>query len=154
MLKDQLKYEEGLALKTYLCPAGKRTIGYGHNLDAKPYLEGNKIPDEITEEVADVLLEHDIDEVYELLAKSWTGFLLLEGARRDALVNMAFQIGIGRLSGFRQLHDALLRCDWHRATAEALDSTWATQTPARAKRVANQFLTGEYYVPGPAHRFI
>ena len=153
MLKEQIKYEEGLALKVYLCPAGKRTIGYGHNLDAKPYLEGNRIPEEITAEVAEVLLEHDIDECYELLTKSWTGFLLLEGARRDALVNMAFQMGIGKLSGFQRMHDALLRCDWNRAYKEAMDSTWAVQSNARAKRVANQFMTGEYYVPGPVHRY-
>ena len=148
-LIDQLKYEEGLRLKTYLCPAGKRTIGYGHNLDAKPYLEGNKIPDQITEEEAEVILTHDVDEVFELLSKGWTGFLLLQGARRDAVVNMCFQLGIGKLSEFRRMHQALIKCDWQTAYREALDSTWAVQTPARAQRVAYQFITGEHYdVPG------
>ena len=60
-LLAQVKIEEGLRLKTYLCPAGRRTIGYGRNLDAMPYFEGNKIPDEITEDQAEAILHRDLN---------------------------------------------------------------------------------------------
>jgi GH24 family phage-related lysozyme (muramidase) len=32
-----LKSREGYIYKEYLCPAGKRTVGYGHNIDAHGY---------------------------------------------------------------------------------------------------------------------
>lgn len=149
-IKDQIKFEEGLKLSVYLCPAGKRTIGYGHNLDASPTLEGNKIPDEITEEIADVLLDNDIRETIRLLSSSWKGFELLSGARRDALINMCFQLGIGKLSGFQRMHAALMKCDWSTTYNEAMASTWAKQCHLRANRVATQFLTGKHYEVGNA----
>jgi lysozyme len=145
ILTEQLKFEEGLRLTAYLCPTGHKTIGYGHNLDAKPYIEGNKIPDTVTQDVAEVLLVHDIDDTIELLTKTWHGFLLLQGARRDACINMAFQLGVARFMDFKKMREALLRCEWAKAQAEALNSTWAKQTPGRAQRVAKQLLTGEYY---------
>lgn len=149
-LSEQLKFEEGLRLEAYYCPAGKKTIGYGHNLDVRPYLEGDKIPDHITQEVAEVLLERDIDQTEEQLAAAWHGYGLLTGARRDACVNMAFQLGTNGFMEFRKLRDALVRCEWVKAYQEAMASQWAKQTPERAERVASQFITGQYYAVTPA----
>lgn len=150
-LIEQLKFEEGLRLKVYRCPAGKRTIGYGHNLDANPYIEGNKIPDEITREVAEVLLHRDVDKTTEQLAAIWSGFGLLNGARRDACINMAFQIGVAGFMDFKKMRDALFKCEWAEAYKQAKASQWAKQTPDRAERVASQFLTGQHYaVPNSA----
>ena len=144
-LLKQLKYEEGLRLEAYLCPAEKLTIGYGHNLDAMPMFEGRKIPHVIDELFAELLLEWDVDRTVEKLKREWHGFDLLTGARRDAIINMAFQLGVGGLLKFKKMLDALNKCEWQRAANEALNSTWAEQTPGRAKRVAGQIRTGEYY---------
>ena len=46
------KLAEGLSLKPYRCPAGKLTIGYGHNLEANG----------ISEEIANQLLHEDLDK--------------------------------------------------------------------------------------------
>ena len=148
ILTEQLKFEEGLRLTAYLCPTGHKTIGYGHNLEARPFFEGNRIPDQITKEVAEVLLHHDIEDTSELLDKAWHGFLLLHGARSDAVINMAYQMGVDKFMGFKRMRDALIRCDWQTAYNEAMASAWARQTPGRAERVATQFRTGEHYVPG------
>ena len=43
------KLAEGLSLKPYRCPAGKLTIGYGHNLEA------NGISEEIANQQRAVL---------------------------------------------------------------------------------------------------
>jgi lysozyme len=145
ILIEQLKFEEGLSLKVYRCPAGKHTIGYGHNLDANPYLEGNKIPEVITREVAEVLLQRDVDRTIDQLAAAWSGFGLLTGARRDACINMAFQLGVARFMEFKKLRAALFKCEWAEAYKQAKASQWAKQTPGRAERVASQFLTGEHY---------
>lgn len=144
-LEKQLEFEEGRRLKVYLCTEGYRTIGVGRNLDANPYFEGNLIPDEITDDECDAILAHDIRRTTERLHAAWHGMGLLEGARRDAVIQMAFQMGVDGLLGFRRMLRAMLQCDWRRAREEALDSKWARQTPNRARRVARQILTGEYY---------
>ena len=144
-LIKQIKFEEGLRLHAYLCPAGKKTIGYGHNLEARPKLEGNAIPDTITEEIADVLLHHDIADTIDLLDRVWLGFVMVHGARQDACINMAFQLGIAKFMGFQKMRAHLIKSEWQGAYDEALDSYWSKQTPDRAKRVAGQFVSGEYY---------
>lgn len=144
-LIEQVKFEEGLRLNAYFCPAGFKTIGYGRNLEADPYFEGNVIPDTITQEEAEIILVHDLNKAANKVAAAWHGFELLQGARKDAVIQMAFQLGLNGFLGFRKLRQALLRCDWPEAYKQALDSKWARQTPRRADRVAKQFLTGMYY---------
>jgi lysozyme len=144
-LIEQLKFEEGLRLDAYHCTEGRRTIGYGHNLDAKPYYKGCRIASSITESLAEELLEYDVETTIEQLDAAWHGFQLLTRARQDACINMAFQLGVEGFMKFQKLRDALVHCDFVKAKDEALRSQWAKQTPARALRVANQLLTGEYY---------
>lgn len=142
----QVKFEEGLRLKAYHCTAGKLTIGYGHNIDARPFFEGNRIPLEITKDQAEAILFDDLCRTSEQLHAAWHGMGLLTPARRDACINMAFQMGIDGFLGFKKMREYLLKCDWVKAHDAALDSKWARQTPNRAKRVAKQLLTGDYYV--------
>jgi lysozyme len=144
-LLSQIKFEEGLRLEAYHCTAGKKTIGYGHNLDAKPLLEGNRIPDVITKEIAEVLLHNDVERTMDMLDAVWPGYIALRGARRDACINMAFQLGVARFMQFSKMREAIEKLDWRKAHFEALNSYWARQTPERAARVASQFITGEHY---------
>lgn len=53
-----------------------------------------------------------------------------------ALMNMCFNLGIGRLLGFRKMIMALTAKDYTTAAIEALDSKWAKQVGQRAKDVA------------------
>ena len=133
------KKNEGLRLNMYLCPAGYLTIGYGHNLEAKPI--SNRSAEMIFEddyadakrEAADVVNRHggewdDIDPV-----------------RQEALIDMSFQMGRGRLLGFKNMLAAIARRDWKTAKRECLDSKYARlDSPARARRVARMLLKGEY----------
>jgi lysozyme len=134
-----------LRLKAYHCTAGKLSIGFGHNLDANPTFENNVIPMEITKDEAEAILFHDLENTSTRLHAAWHGMSLLTPARRDACINMAFQMGIDGFLGFSDMRKHLLKCDWLKAHDAALDSKWARQTPNRAKRVATQLLTGEYY---------
>ena len=144
----QLKFEEGLRLEAYRCPAGKLTIGYGHNLEARPFLEGNRIPNKITEQEAEVLLHIDIDATVDAMDKAWHGFLLMDQARSDACLNMAFQLGVGGFMHFEKMRNYMVRCDWQNAYAEGHKSLWAKQCPHRADRVLSQILTGiPYSIP-------
>lgn len=52
------------------------------------------------------------------------------------LAMMAYQMGAGGVLGFKRMVAALRAGDFEAAETHALDSNWARQTPARAKRVA------------------
>lgn len=133
-LKRQLKRHEGLKLKPYYCPAGKLTIGVGRNLDDVG----------INDEEADILLEHDIEDLGRRMAghPDIPPMDDIGPARYYALMNMGFQMGFTGLLNFQNMLKALREKDWERAKTEALDSQWAKQTPNRAEEVAEILATG------------
>lgn len=55
---------------------------------------------------------------------------------RLVLQNMAFQMGLKGLLGFKRTLDLLHLCRYAEAAKEMLDSTWAKQTPNRAGELA------------------
>jgi lysozyme len=146
-LTEHLKFEEGIRLKMYPCTKGKRTIGIGHNMDARPFFPGTrkKIPDTITVDQALLLFREDTDDLLFDMALHWSYIKELSPVRRDAILNMAFQLGCSRLMGFKKMLKALEMGNYQEAHDQALDSNWHKQTPARAKRVAGQFTTNQYY---------
>ena len=147
-LNKQLTFEEGRKLKKYKCTAGHWTIGIGHNLDAKPKMREWLIPDTITDKECDAIFIVDIQDTVESLTKAYPNLRALTPARRDAVLNMAFQMGTAGVMKFKKMLAALDDKGWQRAKAMALDSDWVTKTPKRAARVANQLMTGEYYKVG------
>lgn len=150
-LRDQLIRHEGLRLKAYRCTAGKTTIGVGRNLDDKGITPEETeslgitrescIRDGITEEQAYALLDNDIRDARAEAAKLAV-FGSLDPVRQDALVNMAFNLGLPRLSKFKGMLGALEAMDWQGAAQEALDSLWARQVGPRAYELAKQLQTG------------
>ena len=51
---------------------------------------------------------------------------------------MAFNLGAPRLAKFHNMRRAIAADDWQQAAAEALDSKWAGQLPARAADIAGR----------------
>ena len=143
-LSAQLRADEGLRLQAYHCPAGKLTIGYGHNLEARPYYKGKPIPHIIAEDFAEELLQYDIEKTEKLLIELCPTYRHVSPARQDALLNMAFQMGVRGLLEFKRMFAALDAGNYEKAYIEAMESKWYRQTPGRANRVARQMLYGEY----------
>lgn len=86
---ELVKKFEGLSLKTYTCPAGKLTIGYGHTgSDVKPDMV-------ITEEEADRLLRKDL-ETAEKCVKACARGPMTQG-QFDSLTSFAYNCGCGNL---------------------------------------------------------
>lgn len=132
-LRADLERDEGIRLKPYRDTVGVLTIGIGRNL------EGNGI----TREEALYLLDNDIVRVCRLLDAALPWWRTLDDVRARAVANMAFQLGVHGLMGFRKMLGALQQGFWQAAAEEALDSTWAKQTPARAHRIAEMLRNGE-----------
>jgi lysozyme len=74
----------------------------------------------------------------------WRGMI---DERQDVLVNMAYNLGVPGLLAFHHTLAAAESDDYTHAAAGMLASKWATQVPKRAKRLAQQMLTGERAVP-------
>ena len=90
--KNLIKKYEGFRSKPYHCPGGYPTIGYGHKLSnrKKKDLSGYA---EITEELADKMLEETCDGIAEYIAD--TVEVDLEAYQRDALISLVYNIGRG-----------------------------------------------------------
>lgn len=131
---EQLKRHEGYRDMPYRDSVGKLTIGYGHNLDDNP----------ITKHSATCILLEDLKVEERRLLRLMPLYNNLHGARRAALLNMAFNMGSHGLLRFRRMWAAIARQDWETAAKEALDSKWATQVGSRAEELAEQIRTGSY----------
>ena len=144
-LLAQLRFEEGLRLEAYQDTQDVKSIAYGRNLLVKPDFNGQPIPERITPALAEQILRCDVQAAEAGLLQAWPDLAGLDAPRREACVQMAFQLGVQGFMGFRQLRRALLLRDWYQAYAQVLDSLAARQCPRRWRRIAGQILDGEYY---------
>jgi lysozyme len=133
-LADQLIRDEGVRLFPYVDTVGKVTIGVGRNLT----------DDGISLTEARQLLANDIANAVAVMERELPWAVGLDDVRHAALANMAFNLGVGRLLGFKNFLDAMRSGDWKTARNQMLDSTWAKQVGARAQRLAIQIETGEW----------
>lgn len=85
---ESLKKFEGLSLDSYNCPAGYKTIGYGHLI--KP---SDRLPSSIGESVADSLLRADFDISINEVTRL-TGYNRYKDAEKVlALAHFVFNMG-------------------------------------------------------------
>lgn len=68
----------------------------------------------------------------------------LNDPRYAVLWDMSYNLGIGRLLGFKKMLEAIRREDWQKAHDELLDSVYAGQVGIRAEKNAQQILMGEW----------
>lgn len=158
-LKAELAADEGYRTRRYLCPAGKWTIGIGHNLEGKqlpaeiwahiridhPHVTNALLDDQVqlSDELIQRIFEVDIEDACADLDNIWIGWRSLSEARKRALINMSFQMGQQRLQAFVRMWRALRNHEFGRAADEAKDSLWYAQTqPSRTGRVLRQLREG------------
>jgi lysozyme len=133
-VKKLLLKHEGLRLRPYRCTAGKLTIGVGRNIEDVG----------ISESEAMYMLDVDIRRCRRQLSEKLDWFETLDPVRRDALVDMCFNLGIHGLLAFKVMLSAMGRGDYAQAAIEALESKWAQQVGRRADRVSKMIMTGMY----------
>lgn len=128
-----LKRDEGFRGRIYKCPADKWTVGYGRNLEDLG----------VTEEEAEQMLRNDVARVERELDRAYPWWVKCPGSVRRGLVNMAFNIGLSRLAGFKKMLACLQAGDYRGAAREALESKWAGQVGDRSKRIAELFIAAK-----------
>lgn len=122
----ELMRDEGVKLKPYRDTVGKLTIGVGRNLDDVG----------ISESEATVLLAGDIDRTASALDDAIPWWRSLDEVRQRVLLNMAFNMGVRSLLGFKNTLTAIQAGKYEDASAEMLSSKWAQQVGQRAQRLA------------------
>ena len=141
-LIEMLKRHEGEVVTNgrhliYKCSAGHWTIGIGRNVDINGGLG-------LSDEEVDFLLEKDIERVIKELSYEFGWFSDLDDVRRDAMIDISFNLGATILRKFVLALDAMERADYQTASKELLDSDWSRQVKGRSIELASMIATGEY----------
>lgn len=145
-----LERDEGYRATPYLDTQGIYTIGIGRNLEACPLtgaewkalLDAGQIAVSVTKLGAERLLSNGIAIAQSQCAQAFSWWPQLDDVRRDVLTNMAFNLGMQRLVGFRNMLAAIKAGNYEIAAEELMDSRYATQVGARAQRLATMLRTG------------
>jgi len=135
-LLEMLKRHEGVRSHVYLCSAGYETIGVGRNI--------SKSGMGLSEDEVDYLLENDILRVLKELSSEYPWFNDLDDVRKDAMIDISFNLGATRLRGFKKALAAMEVADYTLAAKEFLDSKWSRDVKGRAHELASMIETGEY----------
>lgn len=134
---DHLEVEEGRVPSAYQDHLGFWTIGIGRLIDKR---KGGRL----TNAEINLLLSNDIAEK----AADMQGWPAWEKVKDDpvratALLSMCFQLGAAGLAKFTGSLPLIAAGKWSQAADALLQSLWARQTPARAKRVTDMIRTGK-----------
>lgn len=133
---EQLKIDEGVVYEVYHDHLGLPTFGVGHLvLESDPEF-GKDIGFPVSEDRVKECFEKDLDtaisECEILFEGHWDDF---PGEVKEILVNMMFNMGRTRLSGFKNFGAALREGNWKNAAVEGRDSKWYRQVTNRAERL-------------------
>ena len=135
-LLEMLKRHEGVKSHVYRCSAGYETIGVGRNI--------SKSGMGLSEDEVDYLLENDIERIIKELSSEYPWFNTLDDVRKDAMIDISFNLGATRLRGFKKALAAMEVADYTLAAKEFLDSKWSRDVKGRAHELASMIETGEY----------
>ena len=135
-LLEMLKRHEGVRSHVYLCSAGYETIGVGRNI--------SKSGMGLSDDEVDYLLENDIVRVIKELSSEYPWFKDLDDVRKDAMIDISFNLGATRLRGFKRASAAMEVADYKLAAKEFLDSKWSRDVKGRSHELASMIETSEY----------
>jgi len=155
MASYQLRVDEGFRALAYKDTKGLLTIGYGRCLDTHP-LKGAELEHighdcrerPITTQQAEYLLQNEVAHVdrklHELLPNLYT---TLDKTRQSALINLAYNMGLKGLLGFKKTLALLEAGKYEQASVELLDSQWRRDVGKyRSKRISEMIKLGDGYV--------
>jgi|TARA_R100000781_G_C4039710_1_gene113555 lysozyme len=139
-LVKELILDEGYKYEIYEDHLGFATLGVGHLILDKDPEFGKPLGTPVSEERILECLNNDIDIVCRELDRNMPWWKDLDDNKMRVLANMSFNLGMPRLSGFKNFLGALESGDYEKAAVEMMDSKWATQVGDRATRLRDRVL--------------
>lgn len=150
---ETLERHEGFSPKTYRDSRGVLSVGIGFNLerknaadllmaaglDAEAVMSGRR---PITREEAWKLANADLKTAIADARNLFRNFDSLPEGIQEVLVNMSFNLGGHKLSGFKKMRAAVEAGDWAAAAAEMEKSQWRGQVKGRAVELVAQMRAG------------
>ena len=134
-IENELRDDEGYEPCVYKDSLGFYTIGIGFLVDVRK--GGGLRPEEIS-----FILKNRIGLIAARLDKEIYWWRELSPSRQRVLLNMAYQMGVDGLLGFKNTLAMVKAGDFSKAADGMLQSKWATQTPKRAKRLSDRMRAG------------
>ena len=136
-VSELIELHEGRRLLPYQDSKGILTIGVGHNLS-----------NGISNEVCDALKQEDIGKAIADVSRELPWYEVLSDARKAAVVDMAFNLGISKLLQFHNTLYHMEHGNWQSAANAMLNSVWAKQVGdkpgQRAYTLAQMVKTGNW----------
>ena len=139
-LIEELRHDEGVRYWPYRDAVGVMTTGVGHNMEAHPLPPYCAFP--LSDAMVDRLLADDLQSVYDDLNGNLPWWTDLSDVRQRVLCNMCFNLGIGKLLGFRNTLAFMRQGKYDAAADGMLKSAWASQVKGRATRLADMMRKG------------
>jgi len=135
---EQLKIDEGVVYEVYHDHLGLPTFGVGHLVLESDPEHGKPLGTPVSEDRVKDCFEKDLDTAISECKILYTQFEDWPGEVQEILVNMMFNMGRTRLSGFKNFKKALEAEDWKQAGIEGRDSKWYRQVTNRAERLMSR----------------
>jgi len=152
-----LKFEEGFSATPYRDSEGYPTVAIGIRIGPKGAAMSN-YSFTVPLSVAQIWTQQFVDDLMNQINtnQKYAGVRLAMGKcveqaattpayqnpRCAVLLSMAYQMGLDGLAGFPNTLTLVDHGEWDKAADAMLQSKWAKQTPARAKRHSDQMRTG------------
>ena len=130
-IKERIKQHEGFRDKVYKDSLGKRTIGYGHLCVEDFWNDDQKYLESFLNDIFEKDFKTACDNAMVLI-----GDKPISANATQVIIEMVFQLGIGGVSKFKKMWEALKKEDYYTASIEMLDSRWHKQTPRRSEELA------------------
>ena len=144
-LYSQIANHEGVDKSQYIDSEGHPSIGVGFNLDSRvnqDFLDRNpQIKEKIKNRVP--LSKRDIQMLYNFsltiaykdAMSLFPNFQKLPKDVKKVLVDMSFNMGINKLSEFKNMRQAIIDGDFDKAADEMIDSKWYGQVKRRGRNL-------------------
>jgi len=131
-VKERIKKHEGFRDTIYKDSLSKMTIGWGHLITPQDKLIENN---QYSEEFLNNLFEKDFDIACDQAMSLIGSYNICEDAI-GVVIEMVFQLGVGNVSKFKNMLEALKESDYAHAAVHMLASNWHKQTPERCEELA------------------
>ena len=137
-LREQLEIDEGIKYEIYKDHLGYPTFGIGHLILESDPEHGKPIGTKVSSERVIEAFNADVCQVLGDCEKLYPDFYELPEEAQQVIANMMFNMGLTRLSKFKNMKKAVDEKDWLKVSYEMMDSRWYNQVTGRAQRLVNR----------------